>query len=48
MDSSPPAKAVKKAVKSTVEGAAARVAQKLAELERPEIPGTPGSGAVLS
>lgn len=44
MDPSTPAKAVKKAVKSTVEGAAARVAEKLAELERPEIPGTPGSG----
>ena len=33
MDPSTPAKAVKKAVKSTVEGAAARVAEKLAELE---------------
>ncbi len=44
MDSSTPAKAVKKAVKSTVEGAAALVAEKLADLERPAIPGTPGSG----
>ncbi|MCW2774454.1 MAG: catalase [Nocardioides sp.] len=44
MDPSTPAKAVKKAVKSTVEGAAARVAEKLAELDRPDIPGTPGSG----
>src|SRR6478735_1250929 len=44
MASSTPAKAVKKAVKATVEGAAARVAEKLAELERPDIPGTPGSG----
>ena len=41
---STPAKAVKKAVKSTVEGAAARVAEKLVELEKPEIPGAPGSG----
>ena len=45
MDPSTPAKAVKKAVKSTVEGAAARVAEKLAELEQPTVPGTPGSGS---
>ena len=45
MNPSTPAKAVKKAVKSTVEGAAARVAEKLAELESPAIPGTPGSGS---
>jgi catalase len=44
MDPSTPAKAVKKAVKSTVEGAAERVAAKLAELEHPPVPGTPGSG----
>jgi len=44
MDPSTPAKAVKKAVKSTVEGAAARVAEKLAEQERPAMPGSPGSG----
>ncbi len=44
MDPSTPAKAVKKAVKSTVEGAAARVAEKLAEQERPTVPGSPGSG----
>ena len=45
MDPSTPAKAVKKAVRSTVEGAAARVAEKLAELEQPTVPGTPGSGS---
>ena len=44
MDPSTPAKAVKKAVKSTVEGAAARVAEKLAEQDRPAMPGSPGSG----
>ncbi|WP_244928652.1 catalase [Nocardioides sp. W7] len=43
MAESTPSK-VKKAVKATVEGAAARVAEKLAELDRPDIPGTPGSG----
>ncbi|MEI5674948.1 MULTISPECIES: catalase [unclassified Nocardioides] len=35
---------VTKAVKDTVEGAAAKVAEKLAQLDRPDIPGTPGSG----
>ena len=44
MEASKPAKAVKKAVKSTVEGAAARVAELLAERETPAVPGTPGSG----
>jgi catalase len=44
MDPSTPARAVRKAVKSTVEGAAARVAEKLAERELPTVPGAPGSG----
>ncbi|KQW50943.1 catalase [Nocardioides sp. Root1257] len=44
MEPSTPAKAVKKAVKSTVEGAAARVADALAERQTPPVPGTPGSG----
>ncbi|WP_028644059.1 catalase [Nocardioides sp. URHA0020] len=44
MDPIKPASAVKKAVRSTVEGAAARVAESLAALERPAIPGAPGSG----
>src|SRR6478609_10966626 len=44
MDPSAPATTVKKAVKSTVEGAAARVADKLADLEHPDVPGSPGSG----
>jgi len=39
-----PVKALRKAVKSTVEGAAARVAETLAELGRPTVPGTPGWG----
>ncbi|GAA1764809.1 catalase CatB [Nocardioides hankookensis] len=43
MPESTPTKAVKRAVKATVENAAARVAEKLAEVERPAIPGTPGS-----
>src|SRR6478735_2934634 len=44
MESSTPAKAVKKAVKSTVEAAAAKVAERLAEVEKPAVPGSPGSG----
>ncbi len=43
MEASKPAKAVKKAVKSTVEGAAARVAEVLAERGTPTVPGAPGS-----
>jgi catalase len=45
MDPSTPAKAVKKAVKATVESAAASVAERLAAIETPGIPGTLGSGA---
>ncbi len=44
MDPSTPAKVVKKAVKSTVQGAAAQVAAKLADLSPPTVPGSPGSG----
>ena len=44
MEASKPAKAVKKAVKATVEGAAARAAEMLAEREAPPVPGSPGSG----
>ncbi|HTW13485.1 MAG TPA: catalase [Nocardioides sp.] len=43
MADSTPSK-VTKAVKTTVEGAAAKVAEKLAGIDRPAIPGTPGSG----
>jgi catalase len=43
MADSTPSK-VTKAVKATVEGAAAKVAEKLAGIDRPAIPGTPGSG----
>jgi catalase len=41
---SKPAKAVKKAVKASVESAAARVSELLSERETPPVPGTPGSG----
>src|SRR3954452_8436690 len=44
MDAGKSAKAVRKAVKATVESAAATVAEGLAALEKPEMPGTPGSG----
>src|SRR3954447_15301059 len=44
MDAGKSAKAVRKAVKATVESAAATVAEGLAALEKPEVPGTPGSG----
>ncbi len=44
MDAGKPVKAVRKAVKATVESAAASVAERLAALETPEVPGTPGTG----
>jgi catalase len=44
VEPSKPAKAVKNAVKSTVEGAAARVAEILAERGTTATPGSPGSG----
>ena len=44
MVASKPAKAVKKAVKATVESAAARVSELLSDRETPPVPGTPGSG----
>ena len=44
MDPSKPAKVVKKAVKGTVESAATRVAERLADIATPEVPGAPGSG----
>ena len=44
MDAGKSAKAVKKAVKATVESAKANVAERLAALETPDIPGAPGSG----
>ena len=43
MDAGKPAKVVRKAVKATVEGVGARVAERLAELETPDLPGSPGS-----
>ena len=39
-----PAKAVKKAVRATVESAAARAFELMADRETPPVPGTPGSG----
>ena len=42
MDANKPAKAVRKAVKATVESAAARALAKLAELNPPPVPGAPG------
>ncbi len=44
MVASKPAKAVKKAVKASVEGAAARVSELLSERETAPVPGTPGRG----
>ncbi|WP_028650201.1 catalase [Nocardioides halotolerans] len=44
MVESKPAKAVRKAVRATVESAAARVSELLSERERPAVPGAPGSG----
>ena len=43
MDANKPAKAVRKAVKATVESAAARALAKLAELNPPPVPGAPAS-----
>ena len=43
MDAGEPAKIVRKAVKATVERVGARVAEKLAELETSDLPGSPGS-----
>ncbi|MGB0100046.1 MAG: catalase [Nocardioides sp.] len=39
-----PAQAIRKAVKATVEGAAARVSELIADRETPTVPGAPGSG----
>ena len=44
MDAAKPAKAVRKAVRATVEGVAASVAERLADVDTAELPGTPGSG----
>ncbi len=44
MDAGKPAKAVRRAVRATVESAAASVAERLASLEKPGLPGAPGSG----
>jgi catalase len=44
MDAGKSAEALKKAVKETVEKAAAGVAARVAALEAPAVPGTPGSG----
>jgi catalase len=41
---SKPTKAVKKAVKATIESAAARVSEMLSDRETPPVPGAPGSG----
>ena len=43
MNPSTPAKAVRKAVKATVEAAASRALAKLAEIDPPAVPGTPGA-----
>jgi catalase len=44
VDAGKPARTVRKAVKVTVESAAAGVAERLAGRETPDLPGTPGSG----
>ena len=43
MNPSTPAKAVRKAVKATVEAAASRALAKLAEIDPPAVPGSPGA-----
>ena len=44
MEAAKSAKAVRKAIRTTVESAAANVAERLAGRETPDLPGTPGSG----